>query len=89
MMKEMLIYFFSRYSYIFYTQGCLIVLGVSAWVSLFLTIPLITLIAWRDSQFIDEDGYNMVFSLESKIQENLSKIWKRLCNCKSEKGASQ
>jgi len=76
-MKEMLIYFLSRYGYILYMQGCLIVLGISGWSSFFLMLPLILLIAWRDSQFIDEDGYNMVFSLESKIQENLAKIWKR------------
>ena len=76
-LKEIFVYFFSRYGYVLWVQISFMAIGASSVVSFLLTIPLIALIAWRDSQFIDEDGYNMVFSLESKIRDKVSKIWKR------------
>lgn len=75
-LKEMFVYFFSRYGYLFWVNLCLLKAGVSQFYTFLLSVVLITLIAWRDRQFIDEDGYNMIFSIESKILDKVSKIWK-------------
>ena len=80
MIKDILKYFFSRYGYILWVSFCLGLMGTSMSIIFLVIFPLELLIAWRDSQFIDEDGYNMIFSLERKIFNKLKFYYERCTN---------
>ena len=72
--KDILKWYLSRYSYIIWVSFIVRALGASFFGSLLIILILAVLITWRDKQFLDEDGYEMVFSVEKNIGDQLMRV---------------
>ncbi len=78
--KDILYYLFSRYSYIIWVSLYVRTLGASIFSTLFMVLILSLFIAWRDKQFLDDDGFEQVYSIDKKIFDKLKVLYERCIN---------
>lgn len=73
--KDILQSYFSRYSYVLWVSFIVCAYGASLFGSLLILLVLAVLIAWRDRQFLDEDGYEIFNTAEKEISDKIKSIF--------------
>lgn len=76
--KDILKWYFSRYSYVLWVSFITRALGASFFGSLLILLVLAVLIAWRDRQFLDEDGYEIFNTAEKEISDKFKSIFNKI-----------
>lgn len=72
--KDFLKWYLSRYSYLLWVSLIVSQLGMSLFGTLATCVILSLLIAWRDYQFLDEDGFTQVYSIDKAIFDKLKSL---------------
>lgn len=78
--KDILQNYFSRYSYVLWVSFIVRAYGASFFGSLLILLVLAVLVAWRDRQFFDEDGYELFETAEKEISNKLKMIFDKIKN---------